>query len=175
MIRSNGNREQAAETRPWAGRTKVMLAAVWFCLSGVCLLPSAFSQDDPVKQVVAKQAELKEKEETLKREEGRIAALRKDVEDRIAEYNGILTRIEAALTKLGAARNVQLDNVVKAYESMPAEDAAVRISALDNDTALVIMMRMKSKKAGAVMAALPPQKAASLTRSMTLVKVEKGN
>lgn len=162
------NRQSA---RKAAARTLVLACLVCAANSLLAAGPAA-AQEDPVKLIEAKRAELAAKEQALKREEERIATLRKDVEAKIAEYAAILDRIEAALKQAGQAQGEKIANVVKAYEAMPPEDAAVRISALDDATALLIMRRMKSKKAGAVMAAMDPQRAAFLTRGMTSRKEE---
>jgi flagellar motility protein MotE (MotC chaperone) len=147
---------------------RVPSVATAACLA--CLLAlfaaAAPAQEDAVKLVEAKRLELKEKEESLKREEARLAALRKDVDEKIAAYTRLVSRVDALLARLERAEGDKIENVVKAYEIMPAEDAAVRLAALDNETALRIMTRMKSKKAGAIIAAMAPQKAAALTKSM---------
>lgn len=144
---------------------QIAAAAVLLCL----MLPeprTLWAEDDMVKLIEQKQTELKDREEAVKREEERVAALRREVEERIEKYTKLLARIEEALKKLEQAKNERLDSIVKSYESMPPEDAAVRISSLDHETAIAIMQRMKSKKAGAVMAAMQPAKAAELTKAL---------
>lgn len=165
------NRRTDVNTRvPRTGPSAGMLVPVLCCLLSAVLIAldarSAGAQEDTVKFVETKRVELKEKEEALKREEERLAALKKEVDEKIAVYSKLLTKIEAALTRVNAVKSEKVDNVVKAYEIMSAGDAAARLAALDNDTALQIISRMKSKKAGAIMAAMPPNKAAELTKSM---------
>ena len=138
--------------------------------SVLCLFASFVSaQEDPVKLVEAKRLELKEKEETLRRDEARLNALKKEVDGKIEAYTTLLTQLEAVLKRVDQVKGDKIENVVKAYEVMPAEDAALRISALDDATALLIMTRMKSKKAGAIIAAMEPRKAAVLTRRLATV------
>ncbi len=148
-------------------RTQWIGAAALLCFLGASSALPAGAQEDLLRTVQQKQAELKEREEAVKREEERVAALRKDVDARIKQYSDLLARVEAALSRLEQAQEDKLAGVVKAYESMPPEDAAVRLSALDHNTALLIMLRMKSKKSGSIMASMEPRKAAELTRSMT--------
>lgn len=164
-------RGRRPEDRGRAGRILPVL-----CLSSaICLLSSAASaQDDLVRIVEEKRIELKAREEALKREEERLNILKKEVEQKIADYTRLLDRVEAALGKVEQVKGGRIENVVKAYEAMPAEDAAARLSVLDHDTLLVIITRMKSKKAGAVMALMEPAKAASLTRSMAAFSVKDG-
>lgn len=140
----------------------------------LCLLASAVpAEDDPIKAIEAKRLELKEKEETLKRDEVRLNALKKEVESRIETYTRMLVQMEAVLKRVEQVKGDKLENVVKAYEVMPPEDAAARISAMDNDTALQIMTRMKSKKAGAIIAVMEPRKAATLTRRLAIITSKK--
>jgi len=149
-------------------RVLVLSAFISLCLP----LFAVFAQDDMVKMIETKRAELQEKEASLKREEQRLAAVRKDVDERIDKYTKLLAQVEAILKKVEQVKGDKMESVVKAYEVMAPEDAAVRISALDDDTALQIMSRMKSKKAGAVIAVMNPQKAANLTRSMLTLKTK---
>ncbi len=144
------------------------------CLFSALLLASAaLAQDDPVKAIEARRVELKEKEEALKRDEVRLNALKKEVDGRIEAYTRLLAQMEAVLKRVEQAKGDKIENVVKAYEVMPPEDAAARISALDSNTALQIMTRMKSKKAGAIIAVMEPHKAARLTRSLTTIANKK--
>jgi flagellar motility protein MotE (MotC chaperone) len=139
------------------------------CLSSVfCLLSSgASAEDDMLKVIEAKRIELKEKEELLKREEQRLNTLKKAVEEKIEAYTKLLAQVEVTAKKIEEAKGEKLENVVKAYETMPPEDAAARLSVLDETTTLLIMSRMKSKKAGAIIALMEPKKAAALTKSLT--------
>jgi flagellar motility protein MotE (MotC chaperone) len=142
--------------------------------SAVCFLASAaVAQDDPIKAIEAKRVELKEKEEAIKRDEVRLTALKKTVEARIETYTRLVARMEDVLKRVEQVKGDKIENVVKAYEVMPPEDAAVRISALDKETALRIMTRMKSKKAGAIMAVMEPHKAAALTRRLATIMSKK--
>jgi flagellar motility protein MotE (MotC chaperone) len=151
--------------------TMKRLGAAFFCLAFILfILVSAVSaEDDMVKFVEIKRIELKEKEASLKHEEEHLNSLRKDVDEKIAVYTKLLAQIESVLNKVEQVKDDKIENVVKAYEVMTAEEAAARLSVLDNATAIQIMTRMKSKKAGAIIAAMAPNKAATLTRSMTAV------
>jgi flagellar motility protein MotE (MotC chaperone) len=145
-----------------------------FCLCSVlCLFAAAApAQEDPLRVVEEKRLELKGREDTLKRDELRLTALKKDVDERIQAYTELLARVEAALKRVEQVKGDKIENVVKAYEAMPAEDAATRLAALDNDTALLILTRMKSKKVGAAIALMEPQKAATLTRNLTVLVIK---
>ena len=145
-----------------------------FCLFSIlCLLAAAaFAQEDPLRVIEEKRLEIKEREDALKRDEQRLTALKKDVDEKIQAYTDLLARVEAALKRVEQVKGDKIENVVKAYEAMPAEDVASRLAALDNETALLIATRMKSKKIGAAIALMDPQKAAALTKNMTILTIK---
>lgn len=124
------------------------------------------AQDDMLKLIEKRQKEIREKEEALKKEEERINALKRDVEERIEKYTRLLNQIEDTLKKINQINDEKLEYVVKAYESMSAEDASARLSAIDEATAVNILYRMKTKKAGAIIAQMEPKRAASITEKM---------
>ncbi len=137
------------------------------------LLASAVpAQDDVIKLVEAKRSELKERENVLKREEQRMIALRKELDEKTGSYTKLLAQVEASLKRVEQIKGEMIENVVKAYEGMPPGDAAARLAVLDEPTALQIMTRMKSKKSGAIIAIMEPQKAATLTRKMTTLTIK---
>jgi len=120
-----------------------------------------------IKFIENKQKELKAKEEFLDQEEKKLNALRKDVEGKVEKYTKLLNELDMKLKELEKIKNERYDYIVKVYEGMPPEDAAVKISALDEQTAVEILRRMKSKKAGAVMVYMDAKKVASMTQSIT--------
>jgi flagellar motility protein MotE (MotC chaperone) len=144
-----------------------------FLISGICLAVlflsyfPAYCQEDIIGYVKKKNIELAEKAEALKREEERLNALRKDMDERIDKYTKVLNEIEEVLKKLEAVKNERMEYLSKTYESMPADEAALRLSEIDEPTAIKIILGMKNKKAAAVIAAMDPKKAASITKSMS--------
>jgi len=166
------DRGQRTEDRPTTGDKKHRVFVL--CLSSViCLLASSVpAQEDAVKLVETKRMELKEKEAMLKKEEERLSVLRKEVDEKIEAYSKLLAQVEASIKKVDQVKGEKIESVVKAYESMTASEAAARLAVLDADIALQIMTRMKSKKAGAIMASMEPRKAAALTKSMANLTVK---
>lgn len=150
-------------------RYKQALCTVCFLLFTIHYLlspVSTFALDDAPRPSQKTHTELAQKEEALKQEEERLTALRKDVDERIDKYTKILSRIEEALKTLETAKNERMEHLVKSYEAMPNEEAAARLSALDESTAVKIILKMKSKKAGAVMASMDPGRAAAITEAI---------
>ena len=135
----------------------------------LCLLftASSYAQDDMITFIEKKQKEIKEKETLLLKEEERLKILRKDLDERIEKYTNLLNQIETVLKKLEQIQDGKIEHVVKAYEVMPPEEAATRLAALPEITAIKIIKKMKPKKAGIIMAYMDPQKVASLTEGLT--------
>ena len=105
-----------------------------------------------VKFVEDKRIEIKIREDALKKEEERLNILRKDVDEKIDKYTKLLNRVDAALKKAEQIQDERLLNTAKLYEAMAPETAASQLSAMDTDMAAQILLRMKSKKAGSIIA-----------------------
>jgi len=109
------------------------------------------------------------KEEAIKREEERLKALRKEVDEKIEKYTKLLNELEEILRRVEAIQDETIMHIVKAYESMPPEEAAARLSVLDESTAIKILLKMRSRKAGVIIALIEPEKAASITKTITQI------
>ncbi len=130
----------------------------------------SYAQDDMLKLIEKKQTELKDKESQIKQEEKRLETIKKDVDQRIEKYTQILAQIENILKKIEQAKEQNFEHIVKTYEAMPSEEAAVRLSALDEELAVKIILRMKYKKAAAIMALMDTKKAANITQSISSIE-----
>jgi flagellar motility protein MotE (MotC chaperone) len=161
------NRSRRCPNRPCA-----VLFATVLLLMCFRALP-AFSQDDVVKFVEDKRMELQAREDRVKKEEARLDVLRKDVDQKIDRYTKLLGKLEIALKKAEQIRDERLLNVAKLYEAMSPEEAAAKLVDMDDATAVQIMLRMKSKKAGAIIALFSPKKAVAITKDMASVKINK--
>jgi flagellar motility protein MotE (MotC chaperone) len=128
---------------------------------------TAYGQEDPVKIIEQKRQELAEREGRLKKEEERVRVVQKEVEARIQKLNQLLSQIEEGLKKLEAFRTERLGHLVKTFEAMPPEEAAVRLASVERTLAVQIVFKMNSKKAGAVLALMDPKKVAELTEGIS--------
>jgi flagellar motility protein MotE (MotC chaperone) len=151
---------------------KIIIGAL-LVLSGFLIsdLSPVYGQEDPHKILEQKRQELNEKEKRLKSEEERVKNIEKEVEGKIQKLNQILSQIESSLKKLAEVRTERIDHLVKTFEAMPPEEAAVRLSALDKLLAVQIIYKMNSKKAGPVMALMEPKKVSEITEAIS--KTEK--
>lgn len=147
-----------------------MLSKWYIVLLALCvslLVSSAVqAQDDMIKYIESKQKELRAKEDFLSQEEKKLDALKKDVELKTEKYTKLLAEIDSKLRELEKAKSGRITYIVKVYEGMPSEEAASKLSALDEQTATEIIRSMKPKKAGAVLANMEDKKVAAITRGM---------
>jgi flagellar motility protein MotE (MotC chaperone) len=129
--------------------------------------PGGFGQEDPGKGVDQKRQELIEKEGRLKREEERLKNIEKEVEAKIQKLNQLLGQIEEGLKKLEDSKSERIGHLVKTFEAMPPEEAAVRLANLGKPLAIQILFKMNTKKAGAVLALMDPKKVAEFTEGIS--------
>lgn len=140
-------------------------------LAVIFLVINVYAEDDVASVIEKQRIELNKKEEIVKKETERLKTLKKDVEDDIAKYTLLLEQIEKSLKQAEEIGNKRLRHVSKAYEAMPPEDAASRISGLDNETAVQILLKMESKKAGLVIGMMEARKATLLTKEIAKLKM----
>lgn len=134
---------------------------------GIMLLAVNVYGNEDVASIIEKQhTELVQKEELIKKETERLKILKAEVEEDIAKYTKLLKQIEKSLDQAAEIGNKRLKHVSRAYEAMQPEDAALRLSGLDNDTAVQILLKMNSKKAGLVIGMMESEKATRLTKDI---------
>lgn len=144
----------------------------WFIILTLLFLAvNAYAAEDIAGVIEKQRIELNQKEEILKKETERLKTLKKEVEDDITKYTALLEQIDKSLKQAEEIGNKRLKHVAKAYEAMQPEDAASRISGLDNDMAVQILLKMESKKAGLVIGMMGAQRATVLTKEIAKLKM----
>ena len=136
-----------------------------------CSLPFKAHAGEDLAVIIEKQRmELIEKEDRIKKETARLTALKKEVEEDILKYTNLLKQIDKSLLTAQDKGSKRMRHIAKAYEAMQPEDAATRLSGLDNDTAVQILLKMSSKKAGLVIGMMEAKKATILTKDIAKLK-----
>ncbi len=136
----------------------------------IMMVLNAYAEDDIFIKVEEQSKELAQKEEIIKQEMARLEALKKEVETDIVKYTDLLKQIDKSLKLAEEKGNKRLKHISKAYEAMPPEDAASRLSGLDEKTAVEILLKMNSKKAGLVIGMMEAKKATLLTKKIAKLK-----
>lgn len=121
-----------------------------------------------VSQEAKKNVPTIDREIELKREIERLDEIKKDVESKIEKNMQLLSKIEGVLKELQNIKNERIDSIVKIYESMPANEAAQKLSNVDEELAVKILLKMNNKKAGKILANMETKKAVSLTEKLGL-------
>lgn len=146
---------------------KIIIYVMLILLSALHVHAQVDAEDSIEKQKL----ELVKKQEIIKQESERLKTLKKEVEDDIAKYTELLQQIEKSLQQVEETGNKRLRHVAKAYEAMQPEDAAVRLGGLDDETAVQILLKMDSKKAGLVIGMMDAKKATFLTKEIAKLKL----
>ena len=142
----------------------------------------AVSQESAlVQKLKARLAALGEREQRLQKKQERLEGLQRDLEklaarqtqeaQRLSEWEGQLETLRKRL----AAQDSSLAHLIKVYEAMDPEEAALRIEKMKEGLALDILARIKDKKAAGVLASVKPEKAARLTEGLRHYRQVKGN
>src|SRR5262249_10232368 len=104
-----------------------------------------------------------------------LAAAEQKLSARVTELQVLQKKLEA----LDAARKEREDaswqGLVKLYESMKPRDAATIFNDLDMPVLLQLVDRMKEAKAGAVLAAMQPDKAREVTAKIADMRTRRDN
>ena len=130
----------------------------------------AHASDEMIDLVKKQRIEIEEKEKIVKQEVARLKELKKEINDDIEKYTAVLKQIDKSLEKAQDIGSKRLRHVAKAYEAMQPEDAASRLTGLDNETAVQILLKMASKKAGLVIGMMESKKATKLTKEIAKIK-----
>ena len=130
----------------------------------------AHASEDMIDLVKKQRIEIEVKEKIVKKEMARLKELKKEINDDIAKYTAVLKQIDKSLEKAQEIGSKRLRHIAKAYEAMQPEDAASRLTGLDNETAVQILLKMASKKAGLVIGMMESKKATKLTKEIAKIK-----
>ncbi|MGD9849766.1 MAG: MotE family protein [Nitrospirales bacterium] len=125
-----------------------------------------------LEQLQARLKAVEERERELQIREERVAALQRDVEALAARQSKEAQRLGSQASALKEeqqeflAQDPALDHLIKIYESMDPEEAALRIEQMKEGLALDLLASIKGKKAAALLAGVSPLKAARLSEGL---------
>ncbi len=130
--------------------------------------------------LIEKEKELKLKEEKLKDLEQRLAIHSKELEERAQKIEKDKKRIEELVIETKEltqqkenARNTQLKKLARIYANMEPTEAAKFLHALDNQTAIDILIRMNPENAGPIMDNLKTTQKGTAITNAALAKLKK--
>lgn len=146
-----------------------MIRPLLICLFALLLFNGeiVYCQDDLLVMIEKRQKELDEKERSLRLEEERLQAMKKDLDEKLKRYSDLLKKINSILDQMEQKNIQNMEYLVKVYESMPPEEAGQRLGALDETLAATILKKMRPRKAGAILSTMEPQKVSAITRHLS--------
>jgi flagellar motility protein MotE (MotC chaperone) len=145
--------------------------------------PALFVPEEMVALFQQRKQDLDHREKAVRTAEGQLAILKAEVEQILSKVEAIeKRRLEQEKAAVGTqasrgkqavdTRTQQLGQLVKMYETMPAEEAAARIERMTDRKALEILRLLKSKSAGAILAQVKADRAAKLTEEFVIAPQE---
>jgi len=135
------------------------------------LIPGVAHSEEPLSRyLLQKKEELNQTELKLKSQKEALKELELLVEKKIKLYNNLLASLEKIIKELKKVESEKFLHVVRTYEKMSPEEAALQFEQLDEDMAVKIISKMKERKAAALLARMSPKKAARLIEKVTTIK-----
>jgi len=130
--------------------------------------------DDPLKKerdlfasLQKKQKDLDMRESSLKAEEQKSLALKKEIMEKIDTLKSLETQLSSKLDMDKTNETKRLQDLAKVYEAAPPQKAAAMVEQLEVRTAARITINMKRERAGLIWGYLTPQKAVAITNEIT--------
>lgn len=111
--------------------------------------------------------ELEEKQQRLAKQEERITILTQELDRTRAELSAEREKLEKLVTKSGEMEMKRIKQLAKIYGSMRANEAAQILQTLDDNLLIQIINAIGDERQRAkIVASLPKEKAAKITRKM---------
>ena len=117
--------------------------------------------------LLEKQKQLDNREKALKEEELKIEALKKEVVEKMEALRVLEEKTSPSLEVQKAEKDKKYKTLAKMYEATPADKAAAIFEKMERKMAAEIMLRMGSKKAGAVWAFINRDIGVEIVREIT--------
>lgn len=114
-----------------------------------------------------RERELAMKDEGMKAQSAEMVAAQARLDQRMAELTAMRAEITALLGQADAERAGRVAGLVKMVEANRAASVAPMFGQLEPDLAVEVLNKMNRKKAGVLLAVMPPAQAAMLAEQMT--------
>jgi flagellar motility protein MotE (MotC chaperone) len=122
---------------------------------------------DVLKQLAGRREELEKRSKDLDTREALMKITEQRVDLKIKEMQTLRTQVQSLLNQASEAQQVQLDNLVKIYETMKPEDAARIFDTLEMPVLMGVVQKMKPAHTALIMAKMSPDKAKEVTTNLT--------
>src|SRR3569623_1458421 len=114
----------------------------------------------------ARRTQLDQRESDLSTQLALLAAAEAKVDAKMRALNGLKAVVHGLLAQADGREASEGDRLVKVFEGMKPQDAAVRMAILEDSVRLPIAAKMKERSLSAIVGKMPPQEAKKLTESL---------
>jgi len=141
----------------------LFFSSVSLCLCGLSIL---FFMTCHSQSAYAEEQKQQQSQQQGSLEEERLSIIKSDIQKEVAHNEKLKQEIEEAQKNIDEQTKERLMKVSKMYEAMPAEEAAKRLEKLDENTAVDILITLKPRSAGGILAEMDSDKAASISKKI---------
>jgi len=124
--------------------------------------PETAGMREIIDSLKARERALERREQSMAARETDLRQVEADLQARLKDLQVERIKLEDLLEKADVAKDARIRAIVKMVESMRSGDAAKIIEELDNELAVSVLSRMNKTKAGKLLAAMEPRRAAFL-------------
>lgn len=128
---------------------------------------SSPAEMDVLKQLADRREQLEKRSRDLDTRESLLKITEQRVGQKLKEMETLRVQLQSMVNQAGSAQQVQLDNLVKVYETMKPEEAAKILETLDMPVLLSVIQKMKPARTAPIMAKMVPDKAKEVTMALT--------
>jgi flagellar motility protein MotE (MotC chaperone) len=122
---------------------------------------------DVLRQLSDRREQLEKRGRDLDTRESLMKVTEQRVDQKIKEMQTLRLQLQSMVSQASEAQQVQLENLVKIYETMKPDEAARIFEKLDMPVLLGVIQKMKPKSTAPIMAKMPPEKAKEITDALT--------
>jgi len=114
----------------------------------------------------ARRTQLDQRESDLSTQIALLAAAEAKVDAKMKALSGLKADVQGLLAQADGREAGEVDRLVKVFEGMKPQDAAVRMAILEDSVRLPIAAKMKERSLSAIVGKMSPQDAKKLTESL---------
>ncbi|MDB5359970.1 MAG: hypothetical protein JWO51_1267 [Rhodospirillales bacterium] len=119
-----------------------------------------------LQDLAKRRIELDQRADELTQRETLLKAAEQRVDEKIDQLKQMQATVDASLGKVDAQEDQRLSSLVAIYTNMKPKEAATILSQLDMPVLLQLLTRMKDRTTSAIMAAMDPKTAQTITMAL---------
>lgn len=129
--------------------------------------------DAMIKAIEQRSVDLDRRAEQLDLKDQRLRMIEQEVSEMLKKDTQLRDEIGQKEKEVHIGQEGQILRLAKMYESMPAEDAAIRMEQMEESLALNLLAKIKEKIAAQILSGMTPAKAAKFSEKLSKKPFEK--